>query len=73
MTAGVFGQVVAAHKAPVTHRTDKFLLARVRASVARELVGAGELLVTAVPAAAERLLPYEEPRQDKNETSGVYP
>lgn len=65
----MFCQVVATHEAPITHRTDKLLLARVCTPVARELIGAGKLLVAAVPATAERLLPYEEPREDKSECS----
>lgn len=56
VAAGVFGQVVAAHEAPLAHAAHKLLLARVRAAVAGQLVGAGELLVAAVPVAAERLL-----------------
>lgn len=56
MTAGVFGQVVAAHEAPVAHGAHELLLSRVRPPVARQLVRASELLVTAVPAAAEGLL-----------------
>lgn len=53
---GMFGQVVAAHEAPVAHSAHKLLLTSVRAAVARQLVGAGELLIAALPKTAERLL-----------------
>lgn len=56
MTAGVFGQVVAAHEAPVAHRAHKLLLARVGPPVTRELVGARKLLIAALPTATEGLL-----------------
>lgn len=56
VAASVFGEVVTAHEPPVTNGADEFLLAGVRPPVTRQLVGASEPLVTAVPAAAERLL-----------------
>lgn len=56
VSAGVFGQVVTAHEAPVTHGAYKLLLARVGAAVAGQLVGAGKLFLAALPVAAERLL-----------------
>lgn len=56
MSPGVFGQVVAAHEAAVAHVAGKLLLTGVRPAVAGQLVGAGELFVTAVPVTAERLL-----------------
>lgn len=56
MTACVFGEVVAAHESALAHRTHKLLLPGVRPTVPGELVGAGEPLIAAVPAAAERLL-----------------
>lgn len=57
MAPGVLRQVVAAHEAPVTHGAREPLLPGVSPAVAGQLVGTGELFVTAVPAAAERLLP----------------
>lgn len=56
MAARVLGEVVAAHEPPVAHGAHELLLAGVRPPVTRQLVGAGEPLVAAVPAAAERLL-----------------
>lgn len=64
VTARVFGEVVAAHEPPLAHGTDELLLAGVRAPVARELVGAGEPLVAAVPAAAEGLLTLRETNKE---------
>lgn len=52
----MLGEVVAAHEAPVTHGAHKFLLTGVCSSVTGELVGAGEALITTVPAATEGLL-----------------
>lgn len=60
MPPGVFGQVVAAHEAPVAHVANEFLLAGVRAAVAGKLVGAGKLFVTALPVAAERLFTWRD-------------
>lgn len=51
--AGVLRQVVAPHEALVAHGAVEALLARVRAVVARQLVGAGELLATVGPGALE--------------------
>lgn len=53
---GVLGQVVAAHEAAVAHGAGKALLAGVCAAVPRQLVGAGEVALAALPVAAERLL-----------------
>lgn len=55
MPPRVFGQVVAAHEAPVAHVANKLLLAGVRPAVAGKLVGAGKFLVAALPVTAERL------------------
>ena len=66
VTAGMFGQVVAAHEAPVTHRADKLLLSCVCPPVTRQLVGASKLLVTTFPAAAEGLLTWQRPKQWEN-------
>lgn len=55
MPPGMFGQVVAAHEAPVAHLADKLLLTSVRPAVARKLIGAGKLFVTPLPVTAERL------------------
>lgn len=54
----MFGEVIAAHEPPVTHGADKLLFAGVRSPVPGQLVGAGEPFITAVPAAAKRLLTY---------------
>lgn len=48
--------MVAAHESPVAHGADELLLPGVRAAVPGQLVGAGEPLVAAFPAAAEGLL-----------------
>lgn len=56
MATGVFGQVVAAHEAPLAHTTHELFLARVCSAVARQLIGTGKLLVAAIPVAAEGLL-----------------
>lgn len=56
MAAGVFGEVITAHKSPVAHGTHEFFLTGVCSPVTGELVRAGKPLITAVPAAAERLL-----------------
>lgn len=56
MSASMLGQVVAAHEAPIAHVTHKLLLTGVCSPVAGELVGAGKLLVTALPVAAEWFL-----------------
>lgn len=66
MPPGVFRQVVAAHEAAVAHVAHELLLPGVRAAVAGELVGAGELLVAALPVTAERLLACGE----RTEVSG---
>lgn len=52
----MFGQVVAAHEATEAHGAGEPLLSRVRAAVARQLVGAGETPVAALPLAPEGLL-----------------
>lgn len=56
VAASVLGEVVAAHESPVANGADEFLLTGVCPPVTRQLIGASEPLVTAVPAAAERLL-----------------
>ena len=68
MAPGVFGQVVAAHEAPVAHSADELLLARVRSAVAGQLIGAGKLFVAAVPVTAERLLTCRRRKQDRQDT-----
>lgn len=65
MPPGVFGQVVAAHEAPVAHVADELLLAGVRPAVAGKLVGAGELFVAALPVTAERLFTCRRRREDE--------
>ena len=50
-------QVVAAHEALVAQRAEEALLPRVRARVAGQLVGAGELFLAVGPGARERPLP----------------
>lgn len=52
----MFGQVIAAHEAPLADAADKLLLPRVRPAVSRQLVGSGKLLIAAFPVTAERLL-----------------
>lgn len=54
----MFGEVIAAHESALTHGTHKLFLPGVSPPVPGELVGAGEPLIAAVPAAAERLLTY---------------
>lgn len=56
MAPGVFGEVIAAHETPVAHGAHKFLLAGVCTPMTGEFVGAGEPLITTVPAAAKRFL-----------------
>lgn len=56
VTAGVFGQVIAAHEAPLTHTTHKLLLTGVSPAVTGKLIRAGKLLLTAVPVTTERFL-----------------
>lgn len=53
VAARVLGQVVAAHEALLADGAAELLLARVRAVVPRQLVGARELLVAVLPAAGE--------------------
>lgn len=60
VSASMLGQVVAAHEAPIAHVTHKLLLAGVCSPVAGELVGAGKLLVAALPVAAEWFLTWVE-------------
>lgn len=57
MTAGVLDQVVTAHEALVAQGAQEALLPRVRAGVAGELVGAGELLLAVGPGTGEGSLP----------------
>lgn len=56
VTTGVLGEVIAAHESAVTHGTHKLFLAGMCSPVTGELVRAGKPFITAVPAAAERLL-----------------
>lgn len=65
----MFGEVVAAHEPPVAHGAHKFLLAGVRPPVTRQLIGASEPLVTAVPAAAEWLLAWRRERRKSQSAS----
>lgn len=55
MPPRVFGQVVAAHEAPVADVANKLLLAGMRPTVAGKLIRAGKLFVAALPVTAERL------------------
>lgn len=52
----MFGEVIAAHESTLAYRTHKLFLPGVCPSVPGELIGAGEPLIAAVPAAAERFL-----------------
>lgn len=61
VSPGVFSQVVAPHEALVTQWTVEALLARVRAVVARQLIGTRELLATVGPGALERTLTGVDP------------
>ncbi|KAG9355519.1 hypothetical protein JZ751_000357 [Albula glossodonta] len=56
VAADVLSQVVAAHKAAVAHRASKALLASVCASMAGQLIRAGESSFAALPVADEWLL-----------------
>lgn len=53
--SGMFGQVVAAHEASITHIANKLLLTSVRSAVAGKLIGARKLFVAALPVTTERL------------------
>lgn len=64
----MFGEVIAAHESALAHGTHKLFLPGVRPPVPGELVRAGEPLIAAVPAAAERLLTYGG-RERKSEES----
>lgn len=66
VTAGVFGQVVAAHEAAPTHTTHKLLFTGVSPAVAGELIRTGKLLLTAVPVTTEGFLTYEEDEKTKS-------
>lgn len=55
--ACMLGEVIAAHKPPVTHRADELLLARVCSPVPGELIRPSEFLFAAFPVTAERFLP----------------
>lgn len=57
VTTGVLDQVVTPHEALVAQGAQEALLSRVSASVAGELVGAGELLLAVRPGAGEGSLP----------------
>lgn len=68
----MFGEVIAAHESALAHGTHKLFLPGVRPPVPGELVGAGEPLIAAVPAAAERLLTYggrERKRRESEESA----
>lgn len=56
MAASMFRQVVAPHEALVAQGAVEALLARVRAVVTRQLVGAGELFPAVWPRASKRAL-----------------
>lgn len=56
VSPGMFSQMVAPHKALVTHWTVEALLARVCAIVARQLIRSGELLPTVWPGTFEGAL-----------------
>lgn len=53
MTAGVLDQVVAPHEALVAQGAQEAFFSRVGASVAGELIGAGELLLAVRPGTGE--------------------
>lgn len=61
MSPSVFCQVVATHEAAVANGTGKLFLPRVSASVARQLVRAGESPLAAFPLALEGLLTCMRP------------
>lgn len=54
MAPGMLHQVVAAHETLVTERASELLLPCVGAVVARQLIGAGELLTAVGPGTRER-------------------
>lgn len=66
MAPGVFHQVVATHEALVTKWAPEFLLTRVGAVVASQLVGAGELLAAVGPGTWERPFSYNTQRKGKS-------
>lgn len=51
MATGMLCQVVAAHEAFLTERTAELLFSCVSAVMAGQLIGAGKLLITILPAA----------------------
>lgn len=59
MSPCVLGEVVAAHKPSVTHRTDKLLLTRVCSPMPGELVGSSKFLIASFPVAAKRFLSWK--------------
>ncbi len=58
MTARVFGQVVAAHKAAVANGAGETLLSCVCVAMTRQFIRPGKTPRAAVPAAPERLLTF---------------
>jgi len=56
VSADVFREMVTAHEATITNSARESLLARVGASVSRELIRASEAFFTAIPRTLERLL-----------------
>lgn len=62
VAAGVLGQVVTAGEALGTQRAREALLARMRPVVAGQLVGAGKLLVTALPVTSKRAFACVRPQ-----------
>ena len=56
VAGGVLGQVVTSHEPPLAQGAFEALLSGVRASVPRQLIGAGEPLGAAGPGAGKRLL-----------------
>lgn len=64
VSPGVFCQVVATHEAALANWTDKLFFPRVSASVARQLVWAGEFPLAAFPLALEGLLTCEKQKTD---------
>lgn len=61
----MLGQVVATHEAAEAHGTGELFLSRVGTSVARQLIGASESPLAALPLALEGLLTCWNRRQWK--------
>lgn len=64
VTAGMFGQMVTAHEAPLAHAAHKLLLTGVCPAVTGKLIRTGKLFITAVPMATEGFLTWKEESMD---------